>query len=53
MELLLTIGDCVTLIIGIILLIMGIIKTDTEIFTLSSICLSISVLMSILGMIIY
>ena len=53
MELLLTISDCIVLIIGIILLIIGIVKTDTEIFTLSAICLSISVLISILGIIIY
>lgn len=53
MELLLTISDCITLIIGIMLLVLGIVKTDTKKFTLSAIFLSISVLMSLLGIIIY
>lgn len=54
---LLTISDCVTLIIGIIFLVMGIVKTDTKKFTLSAIFLSISALISFLisflGIIIY
>lgn len=50
---LLLIGIWILFIIGLILLIMGAIKYDTEIIGLSTICFSISVLMSILGMIIY
>ena len=53
MEWLLTVSDCIVLIIGIIFLVMGIVKTDTEIFTLSAICFCISILMSLLGIIIY
>ena len=53
MKLLLTIGACITLIIGVIFLIMGIIKTNTKMFTLSTIFLSISALISFLGIIIY
>ena len=53
MKLLLTTGACIALIIGVIFLVLGIVKTDTKKFTLSTIFLSISALISFLGIIIY
>ena len=53
MAVLLLIVIWIIAIIGFILLIMGIIKHDAEIISLSTICFSISALMSIVGIIIY
>ena len=53
MYTLLVISDCIILTIGTILLIMSIVKRDTEILNISAICLIISTLISILGIIIY
>ena len=53
MYTLLVISDCIILTIGTILLIMSIVKCDTEILNISAICLIISALISVLGMIIY
>ena len=50
---LLLIAIWLVFIIGLILLIMGAIKYDTGIISLSTICFSISILMSVIGMIIY
>ena len=53
MYMLLVISDCIILTIGVMFLMMSIIKCDTKIANKSAICLMISTLISILGIIIY